>query len=78
MAYKRWTEEEFDYLVNNITKLSFEELSKEIGRPEASVRQKAINEGLYSTHKPKEKIKYKTFYEPTSINAIRQTYGINV
>lgn len=56
---KRWTDEEIDYLHENLNEKSFEELAAELNRKVKSVRNRVYYDGLKKEKKEKEYALYK-------------------
>lgn len=94
MKHRNWTRKDEQFLIDKYCDYTNDELANLLERTNISIKTRARELGLtkavrselkskivdrqVTAAKPKPKPKFKSYYEPTSINAIRQTYGINV
>lgn len=89
MKYNPWTHTDEQTLIIYYQEYSNKQLSEMLGRTVGAVKTRARELGLKKTGervippepvkiKRQPKRKFKSYYEPISINAIRENYGINV
>ena len=80
MGHKKlsvWSEEEIQFLKENVNDMSYEEMADKMTRSSMSVRLKAKRTGLVTKTKPKKKSDYLNFYKIEECKKREHHYGIN-